>query len=67
MKKIYFVRVQGVGEAQGFFSEDGEYLAGWDCNDGYWHTEYMNPLITALGFEIISSESVELETRLAKI
>ena len=57
MKKIYYVYDEGdcemYGETEGFFDEKGTLLQWWCCNDANWRSEYMDPLLEALGFNVI--------------
>ncbi len=56
MKKIYHINVSVIGEQDFFFDSKGKILAYWDCNDANYRSEYMNPLLNKLGYEVIESE-----------
>ena len=51
MEKIFHVYLEDY-EAEFFFDNKGQLLCGWACNDAHWRSEYMNPLLNRLGFEI---------------
>lgn len=54
-------------EAEGFFTESGELLQAWSLNDANWRSEYMDPLLQALGFEverIYDNDNPELTAKL---
>jgi hypothetical protein len=58
--KLQFVDLcdDEVGEVQAFF-KDGELLAAWSSNDANWRSEYMDPLLEELGWEIEYASSDE--------
>jgi hypothetical protein len=53
-------------ELEGFYL-DGKYLQGWCANDAHWRSEYMDPLIEALGFKIKISNSQKLKKDLIEV
>lgn len=40
-------------EAEGMYSESGELLGFWSCNDACWRNEYFSPFLEAVGIEIV--------------
>jgi hypothetical protein len=55
-KTIYHVYAEVFGEYDFFFDEKGNELCHWHLNDAHWRSEYMNPLLTALGIELVEAE-----------
>lgn len=53
MEKIFHVYLEDY-EGEFWFNNKGEFLQGWACNDANWRSEYMNPLLESLGFEVVS-------------
>jgi hypothetical protein len=57
--KIFYVYNEE-WDCEGFFNENGNCLASWSLNDAKWRSEYMDSLLTSLGYEIIDSSTDEL-------
>ena len=52
-KVLFFVSYEGEhGELEGFFDEDKEPIACWCLNDAHWRSEYMDSLLTNLGYTV---------------
>lgn len=68
MKLIHVTYCGEYGEAEGFFTENGELLEMWSLNDADWRSEYMDPLLHKLGHTVehVSSpgDSMDFENKL---
>lgn len=40
---------------EGMFDEDGTLLDWWSPNDANWRSEYFNPFMRRLGFEVVEA------------
>lgn len=57
MITVYHVVVEDdddLGEFEAFFDADKNYIHGWSQNDANYRHEYMDPLMKALGIDIVS-------------
>jgi hypothetical protein len=54
MKTLYLYNVEDneLGEAQGVFDEHGGLLSCWGLEDANFRLEYMNELMTKLGYKV---------------
>lgn len=66
MKKVYHIFTEENGEMDWFFTEDGEVVAYWWCNDANWRGEYMGALVEFFGGSV-SKAPFKLEKKLLKI
>lgn len=61
MTIIYHIAYCDEYEADAFFDTKHKLLAAWSMNDANWRSEYMNPLLEALGVEVVQIEEEDLE------
>lgn len=59
MKKLYHVYTTWFGEMEFFFDGRGKLLHYWALNDANWRSEYMDPLMEALGYQVHSVEATD--------
>jgi hypothetical protein len=52
------------GEVQAMFDEDKNMLHFWWSNDGNWRSEYFNPFLAALGYDVRYDLTEECEKKL---
>jgi hypothetical protein len=52
MKRVWYVSSEEEGEVEGMFTEDGELLDIWACNDASWRNEYFSGFLEKLGIEV---------------
>lgn len=65
--KIYhaYLYNEKIGEVDAFASEKGELITWWSNNDADWREEYMQPLMTAVGVEVVEA-GISLRKKLLK-
>jgi hypothetical protein len=59
MRVAYYIYVDWFGENQFFFDFHGNLLHWWSCNDANYRHEYMNPLMSKLGVQIVPMDKNE--------
>ena len=52
MKKLTHYYTDRIGEAEGFFDDEGNLLTAWSCNNVSWPDEYMDSLLEKLGYKV---------------
>jgi hypothetical protein len=60
MPKIYHEESEEY-ESEAFYNEEGELLCMFCNNDAAWRAEYMDKILTGLGFEIIRAGTYEAD------
>lgn len=55
MRTLYHAYSEEHGECEAMFSESGDLLGIWSCNDATWRNEYFRDFMEALGFEVKSA------------
>jgi hypothetical protein len=66
LQTIYYVDLcsDDHGEVQAMFDEDKNLIDYWWTNDGNWRSEYFNPFMNKLGFDIRHDLTDECERKL---
>lgn len=52
MRTLYLAFTENVGETEGMFDSDGTLLDFWSCNDACYRSEYFNPFMNKLGYNV---------------
>lgn len=61
MKKIFHVYMDDLGGVEGMFDKKSNLLGAWSVGDAHWREEFFNPMMTALGVEVITANPTDAQ------